>query len=397
MALTEIAIKNAKPREKNYKLSDSLGLYLLVRPSGSKMWRYDYVFDGKRKSFAIGRYPEVTLHNARIERDHLKTALMDGNDPAQQKKLARIEEAVARDNSFGLIADEYLEKLEAKDPPLAKVTLDKKRWILSDIVGKDLRARPISKVMPAEVLGILQRLEKKGQRETARRARSTISAVFRFAITTLRAENDPTLVLKGAISAPKVTHMAALTEEEEFGRLLVSIDEYEGWPTVRMALLFIALTFVRPGEARLAKWPEIDLEERVWHIPAERMKMRRPHDVPLSKQAIAILKEARDLDPHSEWVFPNIRTNKKPLSENAMNSALRRMGYTKEEMTSHGFRSSASSILNGRRFHPEVIEAQLSHLDGNKIRRIYNRNDYWEERIVLMRKWANILDDLRLI
>ena len=397
MALTEIAIKNAKPRDKNYKLSDVLGLYLLIRPSGSKMWRYDYVFRGKRKTFALGRYPEVTLHNARRERDRIKSMILEGIDPAQHKRLVRIEEGIARANTFGAIADEYLKRLEEKDPPFAEITMSKKRWILVDLVGNDFRDRPISEITAAEVLDVLKRLEKSGRRETARRSRSTISSVFRYAITTLRANTDPTHVLDGAILPPKVTNMAAITDEQEFGRLLSVIDEYDGWVTIRLALLFTALTFARPGEVRLATWSEIDMKNKVWNIPAERTKMRRAHDVPLSRQALLILKEARAFDPYSELVFPSIRTNKKSLSENAMNSALRRMGYKKDEATAHGFRSSASSILNGRRFDADVIEAQLSHLDTNKVRRIYNRSDLWDERVELMRKWANILDELRLI
>jgi len=396
MALTDIAIKNAKAQEKIYKLADTFGLYLLVRPSGSKMWRYDYVFDGKRKTYAIGRYPEVTLLQARIERDRVKTMILEGSDPSEKKKLAQIEEAVSRGNSFGAISDEYLQRLEERDPPLAEITLSKKRWILNELVSKDLRKRPIAEISSAEVLLILKRLEQTGRRETARRARSTISAVFRYAITTLRAQNDPTYVLRDAIMPPKVTHMAAITEEEDFGRLLAAIDDYTGWPTLRLAMLFTAMTFARPGEVRLSKWPEFDFDDKVWTIPAERMKMRRLHKVPLSRQAVVILKEVRALDPYSQWVFPSLRTNKKPLSENAMNSALRRMGYQKTEMTSHGFRSSASSILNGRRFDPEVIETQLAHLDDDKIRRIYNRNELWPERVQLMQKWANILDELRL-
>lgn len=390
MALTEIAIKNAKPRDKNYKLSDVLGLYLLIRPSGSKMWRYDYVFRGKRKTFALGRYPEVTLHNARRERDRIKSMILEGIDPAQHKRLVRIEEGIARANTFGAIADEYLKRLEEKDPPFAEITMSKKRWILVDLVGNDFRDRPISEITAAEVLDVLKRLEKSGRRETARRSRSTISSVFRYAITTLRANTDPTHVLDGAILPPKVTHMAAITDEQEFGRLLSVIDEYDGWVTIRLALLFTALTFARPGEVRLATWSEIDMKNKVWNIPAERTKMRRAHDVPLSRQALLILKEARAFDPYSELVFPSIRTNKKSLSENAMNSALRRMGYKKDEATAHGFRSSASSILNGRRFDADVIEAQLSHLDTNKVRRIYNRSDLWDERVELMRKWVLI-------
>ncbi|MEL4071765.1 integrase arm-type DNA-binding domain-containing protein [Ochrobactrum sp. GPK 3] len=398
MALTDIAIRNAKPTGKAYKLSDAYGLYLLVGPTGSRRWRYDYVFAGKRKTLALGSYPEVSLSDARKARDKAKHSISEGDDPLVQKKLAKIAAEVGRENSFSAISKEFLERLKDRQPPLSETTLDKKRWILEDIVCPEIGTRPVSEIKPAEVLVILQRLERAGKKETARRTRSTVSAVFRYAITTLRAEHDPTLVLRDAIMPPKVTHYAAIIDEREFGRLMVSIDEYNGgWITLKLALQFIAYTFCRPGEVRMAKWSEFDLAAKVWTIPAERMKMRRIHQVPLSKQVMAILSHLRELDPRSELVFPSLRTNKKPLSENAMNSALRRMGYTQEEMTSHGFRSSASSILNGRKYDAALIEYQLSHLDEDTIRRIYNRAQFWEDRVNLMQRWANIVDTLKLI
>lgn len=396
MALTELTIRNAKAAEKPYKLADTFGLYLYVTPSGSRLWRYDYVFAGRRKTMALGRYPDTSLANARTARDDAKRLIADGQDPLVKKKLDRIAEEVARANTFESICDEYLERLEELDPPLAPITISKKRWILKEIACPEIGKRPIAEIKAAELLVILKRLEKAGKRETARRARSTISAVFRHAITTLRAEHDPTYVLRDAILPPKVTHMAAIVNEADFGNLMASIDEYTGWPVLRNCLRFTAYTFCRPGEVRLSKWPEFDLKEKVWEIPAARMKMRRTHHVPLSPQALDILTEMKEMDPTSEWVFPSLRTNEKPLSENAMNSALRRMGYTKEEMTSHGFRSSASTILNGRGFDPEVIEMQLSHVDEDVVRRTYNRNRFWDERVKLMHRWANIVDSLAL-
>lgn len=396
MALTDTAIRNLKPTGKAFKVSDTFGLYLLVGPTGSRRWRYDYKFAGKRKTAALGSYPEVSLAAARAARDDAKRLLAEGQDPLVKKKLDRIADELSRENSFEAICDEHLARLEERDPPLAPITLAKKRWILKDIVCPELGKRPVAEIKAAELLVILQRLERAGKRETARRARSTISAVFRYAIATLRAEHDPTYVLRDAIMPPKVTHMAAIVDEADFGNLMVAIDEYTGWPVLRQCLRFTAYTFSRPGEVRLAKWPEFDLREKVWEIPAARMKMRRIHHVPLSPQALGILADMRDQHPDSEWVFPSLRTVLKPLSENAMNSALRRMGYTKEEMTSHGFRSSASSILNGRDFDPQIIEMQLSHVDTNVIRRTYNRSTFWDERVNLMNRWANIIDSLAL-
>ncbi|MCQ9146035.1 integrase arm-type DNA-binding domain-containing protein [Ochrobactrum sp. BTU2] len=396
MALTELTIRNAKAAEKPYKLADTFGLYLYVAPSGSRLWRYDYVFAGRRKTMALGRYPDTGLANARSARDEAKRLIAEGLDPLVKKKLDKIADEIGRANTFESICDELLARLEEREPPLAPITLAKKRWILKEIVCPEIGKRPIADIKAAELLVILRRLESAGKRETARRARSTISAVFRHAITTLRAEHDPTYVLRDAILPPKVTHMAAIVNEADFGNLISSIEEYTGWPVLRECLRFTAYTFSRPGEVRLAKWNEFDLKEKVWEIPAARMKMRRVHHVPLSPQAMGILSAMRETHPKSEWVFPSLRTIEKPLSENAMNSALRRMGYTKEEMTSHGFRSSASTILNGRGFDPEVIEMQLSHVDANTIRRAYNRNTFWDERVKLMHRWANIIDCLAL-
>jgi integrase len=241
----------------------------------------------------------------------------------------------------------------------------------------------------------LKRVEKSGRRETARKLRGIIGSVFRLAVATLRASNDPTIVLRGALVPPVVEHRAAIIDEVKLGELLCSIDEYDGWPTIRAALLLLALTMVRPGDIRGMRRSEISFDKKMWRIPAERMKMRRPHDVPLSKQAITILKDMWELSDFGEFVLPSIRSATKPLSENALNSALRRMGYTGEEMTSHGFRSTASTILNERGFNPDVIEAALAHQDGNVVRRAYNRATYWSERVKLMQEWADLLDEFK--
>ena len=231
-----------------------------------------------------------------------------------------------------------------------------------------------------------------GRRETARRLRGTISSVFKLAIVTLRAREDPTLPLHGALLPPKVEGRAAITDEKEFGRLLQSIEDYDGWPTIKAALQFLILTCVRPGEVRGAKRDEFDFDKAVWSIPAERMKMRQRHDVPLSRQALTVIEEVWPISEGSELVFPSIRSVHRPLSENAFNSALRRMGFGKDEVTAHGFRVTASSILNARGYDPDVIEAVLAHQDRNAIRRAYNRATYWEQRVKLMQEWADLLD-----
>jgi len=300
---------------------------------------------------------------------------------------------ISATNTFGGIAEEYLQRIE--DEGAAASTVTKNRWLLVDLAGPDLGARPIADITPAEILALLQRIERSGRRETARRLRSVIGTIFRLAVATLRAKDDPTLLLRGALKAPKVQHRAAITDEKHLGALLAAIDAYEGWPTLRCALQFTALTFARPGEVRGATWAEIDVEEAIWRINGARTKVRRPHDVPLSRQALDVLRNVKEVARRSTLVFPSIRSNARPLSENAMNAALRRMGFTQDEMTAHGFRAAASSALNERGFRSDVIEAALGHQDQNEIRRAYNRASYWPERIELMQAWADCIDRLK--
>ncbi|QRG08724.1 tyrosine-type recombinase/integrase [Xanthobacter dioxanivorans] len=393
MPLTDLALRNAKPKDKPYKLFDGGGLHLLVNPNGSRIWRLAYRFAGKPKQLSFGPYPTVSLAEARQKREEAKKQLLGGEDPSAVRKLEKVAASVSSANTFAAVAEEFIERLRGRG--IAEITLAKKRWLLADLAGPSLGHRPISEISAFEVLSVLQQIERSGRRETARRLRSSIGAVFRFAIATLRAENDPTFALRDALERPQVRHISALTDPKALGGLLRAVDEYTGWPTVRSALLFTALTFARPGEVRGARWSEIDFEKAVWSIPAERMKMRRAHMVPLSRQAVAVLNEIRPLTGSSELVFPSIRSNKKLLSENAMNSALRRMGFTQDEMTSHGFRAAASSILNEKGHSPDVIEAALGHLDSNEVRRAYNRATYWPERVVLLQVWADLLDEFR--
>ena len=358
MPLSSLAVQNAKPREDFYVLTDGNSLHLLIKPNGSKLWRFRYRFGGKQNMLSLGSFPEISLADARAKRDDTRKLLANGIDPSRQKKLDKIAAATAAKNTFRAIAEEHLKNLE--ESGTAASTMTKNRWYLLDLAAP-LANLPITEITPAEILGLLKKIEKSGRRETARKVRGTIGSVFRLAITTLRATNDPTFPLRRALLKPNVQHRPAITDEVKLGALMVAIDEYDGWPTIRAALLLTALTMTRPGEIRFMRRSEIVWPKATWRIPAERMKMRRPHDVPLATQALAILRDVWPLSEGHELVLPSIRSPRKALSENAMNSALRRMGYTKEEVCSHGFRSSASTILNERGYDSEWEKTGLIH------------------------------------
>lgn len=390
MALSQLAIAKAKPKQKPYLLSDGDSLHLQIHPSGSKLWRVRFRFGGKANMMSLGPFPAVSLRDAREKRNELKKQIVAGINPSLRKKLDRIN--ASSSNTFGAIADEYVANLEANGA--APITVSKNRWFLEQLAAA-IRNRPVNEILPAELLDILKKIEASGRRDTAHRLRTVMGSVFRLAVATLRASNDPTYALRGALLKVKVKHRAAITEERELGPLLVSLDEYDGWPILRSAFQFLILTMARPGDVRHMRRAEVDFEKRMWRIPAERMKMRRPHDVPLSRQALRVLKEVWPLNERHELVFPSLRSHKKPLSENAFNSVLRNMGYAKEHVTAHGFRATASTILNERGYSPDVIEASLAHQDENEMRRIYNRALYLPERKKLMQEWADLLDNLR--
>jgi integrase len=392
LMLSSLKVENARPRDKPYVLSDGNGLHLIVTAGGSKLWRLRYRFGGKQNMLSLGSCPAVSLAKARDKRDNARKLLADGKDPSQQKKLDRFAAAIAANNTFGAIAEEYLKGRE--EGGAAPTTMTKNRWMLH-VLAASLSKRPISEITPAEILAVLKQVEKSGRRETARKLRGMIGTIFRYAVATLRATTDPTYSLKGALSAPIVTHRPAITDERQLGALMLTIDEYDGWPTLQAAIQFLALTMTRPGEVRLMQRSEIIWPNSTWTIPAERMKMRRPHQVPLSRQALAILRDVWNLSHDNGLVFPSIRSAVRPLSENAMNSALRRMGYAKDQMCAHGFRSSASTILNERGFSPDVIEVALAHQDEDEVRRAYNRARYWKERVKLLQDWADLLDEFR--
>lgn len=393
MTLTDTHARNAKKGAKPYKLADGGGLYLLVNTTGGRLWRMDYRFNGKRKTLALGSYPDVGLSDARARREAARKAIADGFDPGEERKREQREAQRTDAITFGSVVTDYLKRLE--NDGLAAVTIEKNRWQLEKLAAP-LSARPIAKITAAEILDLLQHIEHSGRLETARRLRATISGVFRLAVVTLRAPTDPTYALRGATMAPKTRHHPAIVNEKRLGWLMRSIDAYDGWPTLRSAMLFTALTAARPGEVRKAEWSEIDLAQRTWAIPELNSKMRRQHFVPLSRQSVVVLEEIKRFSGKGRLVFPSIRNEERPISENGMNAALQRIGVTSDEHTPHGFRSSFSTLLNERGEDAEIVEMCLAHVSGG-VRKIYNRAVKWPERTALMQRWADLLDEFRQI
>lgn len=391
--LTDATVRAAKPAEKPYKLSDGGWLFLLVSPSGKKHWRIAYRFGGREKLLSLGEYPSVSIRQAREARDTAKSLLRQGQDPSHARRLDKIAQATSIATTFRAVSEEYLARQAAEDR--APKTLEKNRWLLEQ-AWPHIGDRPVSAIKPAEVLVVLQGIEKRGRLETARRLRAVIGAVFRFAIATARAENDPTVPLRGALRAPKVTHRAAITDPAALGALLRALDGFDGQPTTVAALRLLPLLFSRPGELRQARWSEVSFEEAVWSIPAARTKMRRDHMVPLPEQALAILRDLHEITGQGELLFPSVRSVRRPLSDNTLNAALRRMGYGKDQVTAHGFRATASTLLNeSGRFSPDAIERALAHQDPDPVRRAYARGSYWDERVQMAQWWADYLDGLR--
>lgn len=391
--LTYIQINAAKPREKAWTLSDSQSLYLVIQPNGSKLWRFNYRFLDKQKKLHLGGWPTISLADARVRRDEAKKKIAEGIDPALEKKRARIAAKYAAANTFEAVAAEWLVKCERDG--LAPVTIDKIRWLLAKaypLIG----TIPIAQITPHEALAVLRKVEATGAYESARRMRSVLSRVFRYGVATVRCDKDVAADLRGAIAVPKVKHFAAITKPSEVGTLLRAIDGYSGHKVTVMAMRLSPHVLLRPGELRQAEWTDIDFDEAIWFIPAERMKMRRPHRVPLSRQVIEMLKE---LHEHTHWwkyLFPCLGKPRKAMSENAVNQGLRKLGYTTEQMTAHGFRAMAATLLNEMgEWNPDAIERQLAHVDTNQVRRAYARGEYWDERVEMMQRWSDYLDQLR--
>ena len=393
MKLNDAQIRRFKQSDSPQKFSDGGGLHLVVTTTGSKLWRFSFRHEGKQKTLAFGAYPAVSLAVARDKHSAARRTLASGTDPSLQAKLDKLGKKIAIKNTFAAVADDFLAK--AKREGRAEATLTKKRWLL-DMAKVDLGTRPIADISAREVLEPLRRVEALGNHETARRLRATIGQVFRFAIATTRAENDPTFGLKGALTSPTVVHRAAITNAKALRGLLRAVWEYEGHQETRAALQLMALLYPRPGELRFAEWPEFDLEKAVWTIPAARTKMRREHRKPLSPQAVRIVQTLETSNSGNRLVFPSVSSRDRPLSENTMNAALRRLGFTGQEMTSHGFRATASTILNeSGLWSADAIEAELAHVGADQVRRAYHRGLYWDERVRMAAWWADHLDSLR--
>jgi integrase len=393
--LTDTRVKNAKPRAKPYKLGDGGWLYLLVKPSSAKLWRMAYRFHGREKLLALGAYPAVSLKAAREKRDDAREKLSRNFDPGEVRKLERLTQANAVATTFKVVAEEYLARQGQGGRKRSEATQSKNRWLLEQAYP-DLGSRPIASIKSAEVLAVLRKIEARGRLETANRLRAIVGAVFRHAIATVRAEVDPTAALRGALQSPEVTHRAAITDPAALGGLLRAIDGFVGQPGTAAALRLLPLVFTRPGELRQARWAEFDLEQAVWRIPAARTKMRREHMVPLPRQALEILRELRAATGRGELLFPSIRSAHRPMSDNTLNAALRRLGYGKDEVTAHGFRATASTLLNeSGRFSPDAIERALAHQDPDPVRRAYARGSFWKERVEMAQWWADHLDTLR--
>ena len=393
MALTDTAIRNSKPRDKDYKLADGGGLYLLVTPAGGRLWRLKYRADGVERKLALGKYPDVTLADARKARDAARAKASAGDDPAAIKRRERIARKLAAGTTFGAVALEYVEKAEREGRSPA--TIAKLRWARNWLIPAVGR-RPIDQIEAHELLAVLKRLESNGNLETARRTRAFASRVFRYAVATARAKTDPAALLLGAVAAPKPKHFAAIVDSRRVGDLLRAIDAYGGGPFTRLALALSPHVFVRPGELRKAEWAEIDFDAAVWRIPAVRMKQRREHAVPLSRQALAILSQLRAVSGDGQLLFPALGKPDRPMSENTVNVALRRMGFAADEMTAHGFRAMASTLLNeSGKWSPDAVERALAHKDGDQIRAIYHRGAHWNERVAMAQWWSDHLDVLR--
>ncbi|WP_261535566.1 tyrosine-type recombinase/integrase [Burkholderia multivorans] len=400
MALTDLAVRNTKPAAKQQKLFDGGGLHLLVTPAGGKRWVLKYRFGGKEKSLALGMYPEVSLSDARRRRDDAREKLAAGIDPSDAKKAEKRAARLSAENSFEAVAREW----HAKYAPiwseshanrvLRRLEVDAFPWI---------GGTPVANLEPPDVLDALRRVEKRGALETAHRLQANISQVCRYAVATGRAKRDVTADLRGALPPVQTEHMAAITDPRQVAELLRAIDGYHGTFPVSCALRLAPLLFQRPGELRAAEWAEIDLDAGIWEIPSERMKRTKQgkaagsaHIVPLPSQAIAILHELYAVTGNGRFLFPSVRTKDRPMSDNTINGALRRLGYDGDTMTGHGFRAMARTILDEVLGTPAaIIEAQLAHAVKDPLGRAYNRTAHLPQRREMMQRWADYLDDLK--
>jgi len=393
MSLSDTAIRKAKPTDKPQKLRDGGGLYLLLRPDGARWWRWDYrrPITGKRNTLSLGTYPDTGLADARQRRDSARKLLAAGVDPGEHRKAEKAAGAERAANSFEVVAREWLGKRDWVASYSVKVTA----WMENDVFPW-IGGRPVAELSAPEFLSVARRIEGRGAIESAHRILQNCGQVMRYAIATGRAERNPVADLKGALSPAPERHHAAITDTAAIGGLLRAIEGYSGTLGTKCALRLAPLVFLRPGELRNAEWSEIDLDAAEWNIPAHKMKMREPHLVPLSSQAVEILRELQPLTGRGQYVFPGGRSPRRPMSNNAINAALRRMGFDKDTMTGHGFRAMARTVLDETLgFRPDYIEHQLAHAVRDPNGRAYNRTAHLAERRKMMQGWADYLDNLR--
>lgn len=388
LTATKLRTKTPKPG----KQADGGGLFLLTKENGTQLWRMKYRFAGKEQLLSFGQFPEVSLAEARRRRDDARTQLRDGQDPGAIKRAAKLSAKLAGENSFEAIARRWLAQ---QKPSMAPATYGKALACFENDLFPWLGSRPIGDIAAPELLATLKRIESRGAHESAHRAKQRAGQVFRYAVGHGLATRDPTADLRGSLAPVVSRSRAAITEPGQIGALLRDLDGYTGQFTTRCALRLAPLLFVRPGELRAMEWTEIDFTARLWRIPASRMKMRDAHMVPLSEQAMAILQELRPLTGKGRYCFPSLQTADRPMSENTINAALRRLGYDKDTMTGHGFRALASTRLNELGWPPDVIERQLAHAERNKVRAAYNRAQYMTERVKMMQAWADYLDSMK--
>lgn len=392
--LTDKEISNAKPRDKSYRIADGNNLYLEVSPAGGKLWRFRYRVDGKEKLLALGKYPTITGPKAREAAEKVRAKLREGIDPSAERQAEKERKAIAPDNSFETIARTWLAGVA---PKLAANTRAKHKTFLEQDVFPWIGARPIAELAAPDVLAVIKRIESRGAMDIARRTHNLMGRVFRYAVGHGLCTRDPSrdIELRDILPEADVQHHASLTNPKDVAGLLRAIDGFTGAYTTRCALHMAAMTFVRPGELRHAEWSEFDIDKAEWRIPAAKMKMGEQHIVPLSRQMSALLDDLRRLTGNDRYLFPSERTKERPMSENTVNGALRRMGYTKEEMTGHGFRSMASTLLHEMGWPHAWIERQLAHGERNKVAASYNFAEYLPDRRKMMQAWADYLDKLK--
>lgn len=396
MQLTDAAVRQAKPKDKSYKMADSQGLYIQVMPSGSKHWKMKYRFAGREKKLSFGEYPRVSLRDARDLRDEARNQITKGIDPSLEKRRNRLRGHVTAGNSFSDISREYCDKRRRDgDKAWAPSTAKRCEYLLS-LLDSSIGKMPIDEIEPIDVLAAVRKIEAKGKLESSRRTMQLAGAVFRYAVASARLKSDPTRDLRGALINPTVTHYGAITDASQVGPLLRAIDAYKSQGMTDWALKLAPHVFVRPGELRSAQWEEFDLEARVWTIPAEKTKMRKPHHVPLSRQSVELVEQIRSITAPWSYIFPSLWSRKRPMSDNTLNAALRRMGYASSEMTAHGFRAMASTLLNeSGKWSYDAIERALAHGDNNRVRAAYHRGAHWEERVAMAQWWSDYLDERR--